>query len=97
MGRDFKRLCLKCLTEAVQGGRCQRCGAPVGFAQEPSFALIPGTIIDGRYLVGGVLGFGGFGITYLGLDLADGEKSGSKRVYALRCGREDSRTHRGQR
>ena len=74
MGRDFKRLCLKCLTEAVQSGRCQRCGAPVGFAQEPSFALIPGTIIDGRYLVGGVLGFGGFGITYLGLDLADGKR-----------------------
>lgn len=71
---DFRRLCLKCLTEAVEGGRCRRCGAPVGFAWGPSFALAPGTVLDGRYLIGSVLGFGGFGITYLGLDLNSGFK-----------------------
>lgn len=70
MGLDFNRLCLKCFNPAVVSGRCTCCGAKVGFIQEPAFALPAGTILAGNYLVGGVLGFGGFGITYLGLDLA---------------------------
>lgn len=69
MGLDFNRLCLKCLNPAVVGGRCTCCGARAGFMQEPAFALPAGTILAGNYLIGGVLGFGGFGITYLGLDL----------------------------
>ncbi len=69
MSLDFNRLCLRCMSPAVSQGYCLNCGAPVGFAQEPAFALTPGSILDGRYLVGGVLGHGGFGITYLGLDL----------------------------
>ncbi len=70
MGLDFNRLCLKCFNPAIVSGRCTCCGAKVGFIQEPAFALPAGTILAGNYLVGGVLGFGGFGITYLGLDLA---------------------------
>ena len=68
MSLDFNRLCLRCMSPAVSQGYCLNCGAPVGFAQEPAFALTPGSILDGRYLVGGVLGHGGFGITYLGWD-----------------------------
>ena len=37
--------------------------------QEPPFALPFDTILNGRYRVGRVLGFGGFGITYQGYDL----------------------------
>ncbi|MGN1197845.1 MAG: FHA domain-containing serine/threonine-protein kinase [Acetatifactor sp.] len=40
--------------------------------QEPLFALPMDTIIHGRYLVGRVLGVGGFGITYQGQDLNSG-------------------------
>lgn len=74
MGLDFDRLCLKCLSPAVVNGRCTRCGAAVGFIQEPAFALPAGTILSGNFLIGGVLGFGGFGITYLGLDLTTQRK-----------------------
>ena len=47
------------------------CGTRKGFAQEPAFALPAGSILHGRYLVGAVLGNGGFGITYIGYDLKE--------------------------
>ena len=53
------------------GGVCVHCGSRKGFAQEPAFALPAGSILHGRYLVGAVLGNGGFGITYIGYDLKE--------------------------
>lgn len=47
---------------------CVKCGAPVYRANE-GHQLPVETILHGRYLVGKVLGEGGFGITYLGYDL----------------------------
>ncbi len=48
--------------------RCPHCGYEQ--AAEPfPFGVRPGTILRGRYLVGRVLGQGGFGITYVGYDL----------------------------
>ncbi len=38
-------------------------------AEENPFALPPGSILNGRYLLGRVLGHGGFGITYIGFDI----------------------------
>lgn len=38
--------------------------------QEPPFALPFDTIVHGKYMIGRVLGFGGFGITYQGYDLS---------------------------
>ncbi len=80
MELDFDRLCLKCMNFSVYHGRCTVChtswplsgktgAANINFQQEPSYALLPGTILSGKYLLGSVLGCGGFGITYLGLDL----------------------------
>ena len=47
---------------------CPHCGYDC--SGQPSYALPLGTILRGRYLVGKVLGQGGFGLTYIGWDLA---------------------------
>lgn len=47
---------------------CSRCGKK----QEtnlPGHILLPGTILNGKYAVGEMLGEGGFGITYMGRDI----------------------------
>lgn len=68
---DVNRICLKCLKPSMEGGRCLSCGSPEVFPQEPPFALPVRTILHGRYMVGAVLGFGGYGITYGGIDLKE--------------------------
>lgn len=63
-------LCPSCF--AITAGRnpCPYCGYDRTVPQAPSMALPLGTILNGQYLVGRVLGQGGFGITYLGFDLS---------------------------
>jgi serine/threonine protein kinase len=46
---------------------CRHCGWRRGGTVEP-FYLAPGTLLDGRYRIGRVLGYGGFGVTYLAWD-----------------------------
>ena len=75
---NWDRLCLGCLREGLDGGECVFCHRKAGFIQQPPYALPAGTILHGRYLTGAVLGHGGFGITYLALDLADGRRTAVK-------------------
>ena len=49
--------------------------------QEPPFALPFETIIHGRYLVQDVIGIGGFGITYRGMDLLENRMIAVKEYY----------------
>lgn len=60
--------CPYCMHPAPPGRPCPNCGAdPAGY--HPSSHHFPmGHLLQNRYLVGRVLGEGGFGITYLGLD-----------------------------
>lgn len=60
--------CYFCMKEASeQNGRCSRCGK--SFAKnENRNHMLPGTMLKGKYMVGNVLGQGGFGITYAGRD-----------------------------
>ncbi len=68
---DYNKLCIHCMRETtVQAGEaCPHCGRAVGVAPELTHQLKPLTILRGKYLIGDVLGEGGFGITYIGLDL----------------------------
>ena len=63
-----ERVCYGCFAEKEPGLPCPHCGFCEN-DQQPYLALPLGTILNGRYLVGKVLGMGGFGITYLGYDL----------------------------
>ena len=63
--RDY---CPYCMAPASPGQPCPHCGRDPGTYQPGSHHFLPGKLLHERYLVGRVLGEGGFGITYLGLD-----------------------------
>lgn len=65
---DIHRVCYGCFREK-DGGVCPHCGFDPENADQPLLALPMGAILGGRYLIGRVLGMGGFGVTYLGYDL----------------------------
>ncbi|MCC8127596.1 MAG: histidine kinase, partial [Clostridiales bacterium] len=48
---------------------CPYCGFSLSDYQQNTRCLAINTILAGKYLVGKALGQGGFGITYMGLDL----------------------------
>lgn len=58
-------ICQKCNRDAGVTAECPFCGAKL-LKQPLPHHLPAGTVIDGRYRIEGVLGEGGFGITYLG-------------------------------
>ena len=67
---DYEKLCMNCMREKKsQTEKCQYCGFDPKDYRSESAALPPFTILSGRYLLGREIGAGGFGITYLALDL----------------------------
>ena len=62
------KICPNCFFVPYEGGRCPQCGYTATETAEGAIALPPGTILDARYLLGRLLGLGGFGVTYLALD-----------------------------
>ena len=72
--------CAGCM-EDFRGYPCPKCGYDPDKDTRLEYALPPETILNGRYLVGKVLGQGGFGITYIGWDLAVGRKVAVKEYY----------------
>lgn len=79
--------CLKCMTPLPEDTQiCPVCGRVYGNWAWETIALKPGTILDGKYLVGEMLGRGGFGITYLGFDLLLEQKVAIKEYFPLSAG-----------
>ncbi|MGN0610496.1 MAG: PASTA domain-containing protein [Ruminiclostridium sp.] len=47
---------------------CPHCGYIYGSHAEEAVHIEPGTLLHDRYIIGKVLGYGGFGVTYIGWD-----------------------------
>lgn len=64
---EFK-LCYGCMQENhTQAGKCKHCGHINGGKISDCY-LPEGSVIQNRYILGRVLGHGGFGITYIAYD-----------------------------
>lgn len=68
---DINKLCIHCMKESenVKGQPCTHCGYLYKEKNEANHFLRPYSILQGKYLVGDVMGEGGFGITYIGYEL----------------------------
>ena len=68
---DIRMICLGCMRHKAPGAeRCPYCGFSLPeYEHHRSSEVLPaGIMLAGRYVVGKLLGKGGFGITYLGFD-----------------------------
>lgn len=62
--------CLNCFKEYAEGYEiCPHCGYVIAEYKAQPYYLLPGTILDGRYMLGVVTGAGGFGIVYKAWDM----------------------------
>ena len=63
------RRCLGCFESIKDDEKvCPLCGYKDGTPPEEAVHMEPGTILANRYTIGRVLGYGGFGVTYIGWD-----------------------------
>jgi len=74
-------ICMGCMEEKGDVQVCPKCGWIEGTQSESPLHLKAGTILSNKYLVGRVLGHGGFGITYLACDINLGSKLAIKEYF----------------
>ncbi|MBR5596958.1 MAG: protein kinase [Lachnospiraceae bacterium] len=66
---NVNQICMSCMSELKGQAICPNCQTEDSSNKNQSRHLPIRTILRGKYLVGKVLGEGGFGITYIGYDL----------------------------
>lgn len=87
-------VCLCCFRQLREPkGICPYCGCDNSTVSNESHQLECGSILAGTYLIGKVLGQGGFGITYVGWDLNLNMKVAIKEYYPEGCVTRDTHTH----
>lgn len=62
---------------------CPYCGFQRGTPPDIKYHLYPGTVIADRYIIGTVIGHGGFGVTYVAWDTQLGIKTAIKEFYPV--------------
>ena len=99
----MKNICYNCFREKPDNEQtCSFCGYTNGSgADRYPLALPEGSVLAGRYIVGRVLGQGGFGITYIARDYQTGERIALKEFFpdtvALRDERLSVRSFTGEK
>lgn len=86
--------CMGCMRTIRQNEEvCPNCGRRHKQNDQPSYALPLGSSLhDGRFLVGKVIGQGGFAITYIGLDTVLNLRVAIKEYYPARIASRESGT-----
>ena len=79
----MQNFCYKCMRSLKGASVCPHCGYDNAAAPRSGspYHLPCGTMLTGRYLVGNVIGEGGFGITYIGLDTTLSKRVAIKEFY----------------
>ena len=67
---NYDKLCIYCMKEKNENEAvCPYCGHTAADYRGNGYELPPFTVLNGRYLLGRMIGAGGFGITYIAMDL----------------------------
>ena len=78
----MREYCYNCFAQLrEETDHCSHCGFDASQYAAESHHLLPGTVLRERYQVGRVLGEGGFGITYIGIDTVLNLKVAVKEFY----------------
>ena len=65
----MEKRCMGCMkTYSQEYDVCPHCGYVDGTPAKEAYHMEPGTVLHGKYIVGRVIGYGGFGVTYIGWD-----------------------------
>lgn len=78
---EFMSYCYGCMAKLDSEGKCPKCSFSNAEYKALPHQLPAGTILHERFMVGAVLGEGGFGITYIGMDLILEIKVAIKEFY----------------
>ncbi len=83
---NLKSICMGCMEPLSKpDGFCTRCGWNNAISNNQPHQLPIFTVLNGKYIVGRALGQGGFGITYVGMDLYLDTKVAIKEFYPETC------------
>lgn len=85
-------ICPNCFTNGFNGKVCVNCNYE--YEEESSFALKMFSILDNRYIVGRVLGSGGFGITYVAFDILNQKRCAVKEYVPMGAAVRDNNSTR---
>ena len=82
---DTRHLCPGCMSRWEDTKKpCPRCGFSWEIGEPGGRELPPFTVLGGRYLLGKKIGAGGFGITYIALDLTEEKLLAVKEFFPAR-------------
>ena len=90
----IENLCANCMREMRNpDGACEFCGFDIRTFNLPRNHMRPFSILAGKYLIGNSIGEGGFGITYIGMDLNLEVRVAIKEYYPQGFALRDNRTN----